>query len=482
METTNARETPLVGRDEELRTLDEAFHSGRAEFVAVYGRRRVGKTRLVRHAFGGRFAFEHAGLSRVGMQAQLAEFARSLKNSFGRDFAVPRDWFEAFDLLRGAIPSRRGRKVLFLDEMPWMDTPKSNFLPALEHFWNGWASGRSDILLVACGSAASWIVDKLVDDYGGLHDRLTHRIRLLPFTLAECREFVRAKGLSLEDPQILQGYMAFGGVPYYWDFLRRGESVDRALDRLCFAENGELHGEFGRLYASLFRKPEPYLAVVRALAQRKAGLTKEDLVSATGLPDNGRLTDALRALESCGFVRRYGYPGKKVRDSLWQLVDPFTLFHLRFLEGRGPFSRGDWTAGIGTPPRTAWQGLAFEQVCLLHVPQIKAALGISGVSASVYACRVPPGPDGEPGAQIDLVLDRADGIVDLCEMKHTGEAFAVTADYREKLLDKVAAFRRAFGGRKAVHVALVTSAGLRPNANADVVQAEIRLADLFRDA
>ena len=468
-----------VGREEELRTLEEAFHSGQPEFVAVYGRRRVGKTHLVRHAFGNRFTFQHTGLSKVGMTEQLAEFGRSLKRSFERDFQSPGNWFDAFDALRDALRSRRGRKTLFFDELPWMDTPKSSFLPALEHFWNGWASGRSDIMLVVCGSAASWIVDKLIDNYGGLHDRLTHRIRLRPFTLSECRSFAAKKGLALGDAQVLEGYMALGGIPYYWNLLRRGESVAQALDRLCFAENGELRGEFGRLYSSLFRKPEPYVAIVRALSGRKSGLMKTDLVKSLGVPDNGRLTDALEALENCGFVRRYRFPGKKERDTLWQLVDPFTSFHFAFLADTAKGIRGNWIAGTESPARIAWGGLAFEQVCLLHVDQIKHALGISGVATSVYACRIPPGNNGEPGAQIDLAIDRADGIVELCEMKFCREPFSISAEYRGKLLDKVAAYRRAFKTRKAIHVALVSSCGIRQNANSDIVQSVIRLEDLF---
>lgn len=478
----NKRKTALpglVGREEESRVLDEAFRSGLPEFIAVYGRRRVGKTFLVRHAFRDRFAFQHTGLSKVGMAEQLAEFARSMRHSFGRDFPVPASWFDAFDALRGALRSRRGRKVVFLDELPWMDTPKSNFLPALEHFWNGWASGRADILLVACGSAASWIVDKLVGDYGGLHDRLTHCLRLLPFSLSECLAYARANGLAAGAGQIVRGYMAFGGIPYYWKFLRRGESVDQAIDRLCFAPNGELRDEFDRLYASLFRKPAPHLAVVKALARKPSGLTKKDLLETTGLPDNGRFSNALQALENCGFLRRYRFPGKKERDALWQLVDPFTLFHLRFLADPAKWQRGNWLAGTESPARIAWSGLAFEQTCLLHIDQIKRALGISGVATSVYACRIPPGPDGEPGAQIDLVLDRADGIIELCEMKYTREPFSITAEYRGNILDKVAAYRREFKTRKAIHVALVSASGLRPNANSDVIQAEIRLEDLF---
>ena len=473
---------PLVGRDEELRTLEEAFRSGRPELVAVYGRRRVGKTFLVRKAFGDRFAFQHAGLSEGGMKDQLEAFADSMRRAFGTKGPPPATWIAAFGSLAVALSRRRGRKVVFLDELPWMDTPNARFMPALEHFWNGWASGRDDVVLVVCGSAASWIVRKIVDNYGGLHDRLTHLVRLVPFTLGECRRFAAAKGLRLSDRQLADLYLAFGGIPFYWSLVRRGESPAQAVDRLCFGETGGLHGEFGRLYASLFRRPEPYVATVEAMARRSAGMTREELLAAVGQEDNGAFSRILEDLESCGFVRRYRFPGKKERDSLWQLLDPFTLFHIRFLADDSRVGRGNWLAGASSHARTTWSGLAFERLCLQHVPQIKRALGIAGVSTAVHAARIPPGPDGEPGAQIDLVLDRADGIANLCEMKYSSDLFAVSSKYRSELLAKVSAYQRAFGVRKTVHVTLVTAAGLRPNENADVVQSEVRLADLFADS
>lgn len=470
---------PLVGRDEELRTLVEAGQSGRPEFIAVYGRRRVGKTFLVRKAFGNRFAFSHAGLARTGMRGQLAAFADSLSQSFGKPFDVPSSWLEAFSLLRKALSAKRGRNILFLDEVPWMDTPCSRFLPALEHFWNGWASGRDDIVLVICGSATSWIVRKIIDNYGGFHNRLTHRIRLRPFSLRGCRELVRAAGVSLTDRQIADLYMVFGGVPFYWRLLRKGESPAQAIDRLCFAEDGELAGEFDRLYASLFRRPEMHLAVVRALGTKKSGMTREELLAMTGFDNGGCFSKALVDLENCGFVRKYRFPGKVERDSLWQLVDPFTLFHLRFLADAARKNRGNWLAGIASPVRHAWSGLAFEQLCLHHVPQIKTALGIAGVETDAYAARIPQGPNGEPGAQIDLALDRADGIVNLCEMKYSPDPFIVSPQYRSELIAKVSAWQRTFGVRKTVHVTLVTAAGVNPGENTDIVQSEVRLADLF---
>ena len=333
---------PLIGRGEELRTLVEAGRSGRPEFVAVYGRRRIGKTFLVRKAFGNRFAFAHAGLANCGMQEQLAAFADSLSQSFGKTFAVPSSWLEAFSTLRTALSAKRGRKVLFLDELPWMDTPCSRFLPALEHFWNGWASGEDDIVLVVCGSATSWIVRKIIDSYGGFHNRLTHRIRLRPFTLGECRDLVRAKGIELTDWQLADLFMVFGGVPFYWSLLHRGESPAQAVDRLCFGEDGELAGEFDHLYASLFRRPEMHLSVVRALGSKKSGMTRDELLAETGIDNSGYFSKALADLESCGFLRRYRFPGKKERDAVWKLIDPFTLFHLRILADPAKRSRGSW--------------------------------------------------------------------------------------------------------------------------------------------
>lgn len=469
----------LIGREDELRTLRDAASSGRPEFIAVYGRRRVGKTFLVRKALGDRFVFSHAGLSRTGMKGQLAAFAESMSASFGKPFSVPTSWLGAFSALRKELERKRGRKILFLDELPWMDTPCSRFLPALEYFWNGWASGRSDIVLVACGSATSWIVRKIIDDYGGLHDRLTHRIQLFPFSLHECREYCRAAGLPLEDGQIADLFLTFGGVPFYWSLLRKGESPAKSVDRLLFSPRGELKGEFGRLYASLFRNPARHLDVIRALGTRRAGLTQEELLSATGSRNNGAFSRTLEDLESCGFVRRYRFPGKVERDSTWQLIDPFTLFHLRFLADTANRAEGNWLAGSESQARTTWRGLAFEQLCLLHVPQIKKALGISGVSASVYACRIPADNDGNPGAQIDLVLDRADGIVNLCEMKYTIEPFSISSKYRTELAEKIAAYRRTFETKKAIHVTVVSANGLKENANADIVQSMVNLADLF---
>ena len=478
----------LIGREEETRDLLDALDEYESQFLAVYGRRRVGKTHLVREVYRDRFVFCHAGLANAGTEGQLEAFRQSLC-----DWLLPdgcptfKDWHDAFYALVDALPKvkreSREKMVVFLDELPWMDRPKSNLISALEHVWNQWLSARHDIVLVVCGSSSSWMVRKVFRDHGGLYGRLNRQIRLVPFSLRECELYCEARGLALSRTQILDAYMVFGGVPFYWSLLRPGESVAQAVDRLCFAPRGELAGEFRRLVASLFRRPEPYAAVASALGTRNSGLSRKEISVASGVPNGGTLTKILEDLEWCGFVRRDIPPGRKERDSVYQLIDAFSLFHLRFLAGAA--SGGDprfWEGTAETGARRAWRGLAFERVCLVHAEQIKRALGIAGVHVRAYAWRRAPGPDGAPGAQVDLVLDRADGIVDLCEMKCTDAPFALDKAGDEALRRRESAFRDATKTRKAIHHVLVSAAGRARSQYMWSFQNVVALDDLFRDA
>ena len=471
-----------IGRKEEQRELFEALEKREAQFVAVYGRRRVGKTFLIRETFRDRFVFCHTGLANAETKGQIEAFRQSICDWLDPACPPLKDWHDAFHRLVRSLPSESSEKaVVFIDELPWMDRPKSNFVDALEHAWNQWLSARRDIVLVVCGSASSWIVRKVFRDKGGLYGRVNRQIRLLPFTLSECEEFAREAGLELSREQILELYMVFGGVPWYWSLLRRGESATQAIDRLCFSTRGELAPEFSRLYASLFRRPEAYEAVVSALAARQCGLGRAEIAAAPGVPSGGALTKVLEDLEWCGFVRRYTPPQRKERDSVWQLLDAFTLFHFRFLaKGGCGGDRHYWENTSDSGARRAWRGLAFERVCLQHIDQIRNALGISGVSTQAWSWRTGPDADGNPGAQVDLVLDRADGIVDLCEMKCTSEPFAIGKDEDMALREKTGAFRRATGTRKAVHTVLVSANGIVHNAYAGNVQAIVTLDDLFK--
>ena len=472
----------FIGREKEQRKLLQALESDNSEFIAVYGRRRIGKTFLIRETYGKEIVFQHTGLVSGNMKRQLKEFCHSLMDAGFQEECAAKDWYDAFHLLSQFLSTfREGKKVVFLDELPWMDTPRSEFVSALDHFWNGWCAARHDIVLVVCGSATSWIIDKIIKNYGGLHNRITRSLLLLPFTLHECELYAKAKKLRWTRMQILECYMVMGGVPHYWSFIEKGESVPQAIDRLFFAENGELHNEFEALYASLFRHTEPYIAIITALASTKNGLNKNEIVKMTGLIENGKLTQMLEALEHCGFIRCYKAIGKKVKDSLIQLVDPFSLFFHRFMKNGRLRGEGAWLNIINTPEYLAWTGIAFEQVCLLHLPQMKKKLGIAGVNTKASSWFVHGNAEND-GAQIDLLIERQDQIINLCEMKFSKNVFTVTKEYEQELLRKEELFIQNAKPRQAVLLTLVTTIGMKENLHSSVFQSEIRLDDLFAEA
>ena len=463
----------IIGRNREIECLKSALNADHSDFIAVFGRRRVGKTFLIREAFEHRFAFYHTGVAGACRQEQLSRFAASMRKSGMKVAAVPKNWFEAFDALEIALgASGDGKKVVFIDELPWMDTQKSNFVSALESFWNGWASARDDILLVVCGSATSWMTDKIINNRGGLHNRLTHRIRLEPFTLCECERYLESMGVVATRMQILEYYMAMGGVPYYWSFIDKAKSPAQNLDALFFSVGGELRDEYDHLYASLFRKPQLHLSVVAALGTKKAGMTREELLTATGATDNGAFGTVLEELVDCGFLRRFRMPGKKVKEVIYQLIDNYTLFYYRFLADLDGDESGSWEREQNEPRVNVWRGLSFERVCFQHLDQIKKALGISGIRTKAYAWR-------SPEAQIDLLIDRADDAVNVCEMKYSADAYILNREEHEKLIRRREAFRRAENPRGAIYLTMISPKGLSGNAYANDVQSVITLDDLF---
>ncbi len=469
----------LIGRKEELRKLREAYNSEYSEFVVVYGRRRVGKTFLIREQFNYKFTFAHTGLAKRNTREQLQNFQSSLRRQGYEKAPLPANWLEAFDMLAELIEhSKDKRKVVFIDEMPWMDAPRSSFLPALEHFWNGFASARKDVVLIACGSATSWIIKKLLKNKKGLHNRLTYRIHLQPFTLHECEQYARQRKLGMNRKQLLEGYMALGGVAYYWSLLDKAKSLALNIDGLFFSKDGELKEEYNELYASLFNHPDRYLAIIEALGKKKTGMTRAEIVHETRLTDNGKLSDMLEDLENCGFIRKYNAIGKKNKGALFQLIDAYTLFYFKFVRDNLVNDEHFWSKSIDTPPYFNWCGLAFERVCLLHSRQIKAKLGVAGIISSEYAWWI-EGNAEESGAQIDLLIDRNDGVINLCEMKYTNAPFKIDAAYDAVLQNKKTRFIETTQTQKAVHLTMVSSQGLVRNAFSDEVQSQVTVNDLF---
>ena len=471
----------LIGREQEKKDLLDALASDYSEFIAVYGRRRVGKTFLIRETFNYKFTFQHTGMANTTSKNQLINFRDSLIEQGATKVPKLNSWLEAFsELKRFLNASMDERKLVFIDELPWLDTPKSDFLSALEHFWNGWATSRKDIVLIVCGSATSWIVEKIINNHGGLHNRLTKRIKLNPFTLKECESFVESKHISMTRYQIVEAYMVLGGIPYYWNFMKKGLSVAQNIDRLFFQESGELLGEFDMLYASLFRFPEGYVKIVTALGGKKVGMSRKEIIDATQIADSGTLTRMLKELEWCGFIRKYNNIGKTSREAIFQLIDNYTLFYFQFIQKNHLMDEHFWTTSQNSPIYHAWSGLAFERVCLQHVPAIKNALGISGVLTNVYSWRQKADEaSGIPGVQIDSLIDRNDQVVNLCEMKFSKAEYTITKDYDMSLRQKLEIFRIGTNCRKAIHLTMVTTYGLAHNAYAETVQNSIIMDDLF---
>lgn len=466
----------IVGRNKEEALLDKCYNSNKSEVVAVYGRRRVGKTYLVREKFNSKFSFYLTGLANASMQEQLENFAMTLARYSKKHVAVPKNWLQAFNQLIQYLEktSSKKKKVVFLDELPWLDTPRSNFLSAFEHFWNAWASARSDILLIACGSATSWITQKLFKNKGGLHNRVTQRIKVEPFLLPQLQAYAKYKKLKLTQNQLIEIYMALGGIPYYLDFIEKGKSAAQSIDEICFGKNAPLKDEFDNLYASLFKFPDNHIAIIKALARKKVGLTREEIIQTAKVPNGGGTTKALKELEESGFIRVYTPLFKKIRNSLYQLTDQYTLFYFNFLEKEGN-KAGQWLKLVDSPKQRTWSGYAFEQLCFNHVAQIKGALGISGIITEVASWL-------GKGAQIDMIIDRKDGVITICEMKYSKNAFAITKKYANDLRNKLGVFTADAKSKKAVHMAFVTANGLVNNEYSnEIVQQSVDAKHLFVD-
>ena len=471
----------IIGREYESTVLQSLLTREESQFAVVYGRRRVGKTYLIRETFHYQFTFHHTGLAETGKKGQLISFRDSLRAQGLPKCATPKTWLEAFGMLKELVSGApSGKKVIFIDELPWMDTPKSNMISALENFWNGWATARpeKDIVLVVCGSATSWITKKLLKNKKGLRGRITEKIKLNPFSLAECERFAAAANLGMERRDILETYMILGGIPYYWSFLSRGKSVCQNIDALFFSENAKLSDEFEALYSTLFKRPENYVCVIKALSRRKAGLTREEILKETGLPDGGTFSTILQELEQCGFLRRYVSIDKRKEGGIFQLMDNFTLFYFHCIRKNAFSDEYYWSNTCLSGEHNAWCGLAFERVCLQHANCLKQALGIAGIITNVCSWQTPK-TDAHPGAQVDLLFKRADNVINLFEMKYCDGLFTIDAKYAKALLDKIAIFKQVTRTRLAVHPVMVTTYGIALNGNKNILQKDLTIDCLF---
>ena len=471
----------IAGRQEEIALLRKLFEKNDSSFVAVYGRRRVGKTYMIRQVYENNMVFECSGVFGETTEQQLENFWRSLNEAYPQTQPIlpPKTWIEAFFQLRAYLKTQQQdtKKVIFLDEIPWFETPRSGFLAALDSFWNQFCTKRTDIILVICGSAASWIIDKVINNRGGLHNRLTNRILLMPLTLGETKAFFELKNIKLTLKDIAQIYMCVGGVPFYLKDIEAGDSVPQILDKLFYHKQAVLKNEFQNLYAALFKNNTFHEKVVEALASKNKGLTRNEIITATDIKGGGGLTAVLEELTQCGFIMPI-YPINKAKeDCLYRLMDEYSLFYFKFLkDGK---TKSSWAQITESPVYKIWSGYAFENLCFKHTEQIKKAFGISGVITNEYSYVLKGNADHE-GIQIDMIIDRADNCVNILEVKFHNTEFEVSESYGRQLLHKATIFQERTRLKKNVFITMLTVFGVKKNEHyLTAVTNQLLIDDLF---
>lgn len=472
----------MLGREHESALLMDALATGQSELIAVIGRRRVGKTFMIKTVYEKQLRFYQTGMKDGPKEEQLLHFSEKLAEYAKSNISLktPETWSEAFTQLKQHLIAFKGKtkQVVFFDEVPWLATHKSGFLEALDYFWNDWAS-TANIVVVICGSAATWMLEHVVNNKGGLHNRITKLIRLKPFTLSETKAYLVSRGIQLDNYQISQVYMAMGGIPHYLKEIKPGESAIENVNRICFEKDGLLRNEFQNLYAALFDHAHNHIEIVKALALKWKGLTRQEIIDATKFTNGGGLTKVLTELEESSFISTTLPFGKKKRDTLYRLSDEYTLFYFAFIENTTSTKKETWLSIIKSASYQTWAGYAFESLSLKHIEKIKRALGISGIYSNESGFLI-KGTEQQPGLQIDLLIDRDDRAINLCEMKYYNAEFEVTKDYAQKLRIKRERFKTATGTKKHIFITLVTTYGLLTNEHSlGLVEKLITLDDFF---
>lgn len=470
----------IIGRQSEQKLLKSMLQSEKAELIAVYGRRRIGKTFLVRNFFEKQILFELSGIHGASLEQQLENFTISISKKLGVDVQRPANWLRAFEILEKYLESvvKGQKKVIFFDEFPWIHTPKSGFLEAFGNFWNMWASRNKNIVVVLCGSAAAWMIQKVINNKGGLHNRVTQKIRLLPFTLNETLAFFKERKINLDRYQVLQLYMVMGGIPQYLDDVRVGESAVQAIDRSCFTKDGFLQSEFKNLFRSLFDESTEHTKIIRALSEKGKGLNRNEIIKACGLKSGAGITKVLEELTESGFITDYIPFGKNKNDRVFRLTDEYSLFYLKFIDGNKIRGEGSWSKFSAGITWKIWNGFSFENVCMKHTEELKKVLGIQNVNSETSIWR--HAKKGEQGAQIDLLIDRQDQCINVCEMKFSITPYEITKAYKQELETKLQVFRQGTKTRKTLFLTMITTYGVSNlNNYPGFIQNEITMDSLF---
>jgi AAA+ ATPase superfamily predicted ATPase len=472
----------LIGRKKEKEILLDCLQSDQAEMIAVLGRRRVGKTFLIKQTFT-HLDFEFTGILNASKKDQLNAFVKKIEQFSGKkNQTKPKNWLDAFDLLKDYLMKlkRKTKKIIFIDELPWLDTAKSKFTDALGYFWNDFAL-YNNIVLVVCGSSASWMIKNIVKNKGGLHNRITKRIELNPFTLYETELFLKKKSIQLDQYSITQLYMTMGGIPFYLNEIKKGESVAQNIDRICFSKNGLLYKEFENLFISLYDNPKTHIQIIKALSSKWKGMSRKELLKITKLTDGGAITRILEELEMSAFITIHYPIDKKKKDALYRVSDNYCVFYLHFINSLNSFKKGTFINLMPTSKWHTWSGYAFENICFSHISQIEKKLGIHAIHTEAGSF-LHKGNLTIAGFQIDLLIERADRIINLCEIKFYDRPYIITNDYAQKIKNKINGFKQISKTKKTIFPTFISTFGLIENTySKSIIQNQVALQHLFAE-
>lgn len=473
----------MVGREVYTDRMQEILHIKKSSFVAVTGRRRIGKTYIIDEVYKDHICLRVTGIQNGSQLVQITNFIQKLAEySSFPIVSIPKNWQEAFMLLKAYLKTLpKGKKqVIFFDELPWISTNRSGFNQILAHLWNDYISKEKHFILVICGSATSWISQKILNDRGGFHNRVSLHLSLKPFTLNETRLFLESKNIQLTESSISELYMTMGGIPYYLDNIQKGESPSQSIARMCFSTTGILRHEYVNLYRSLFDNATLHEAVVKALAKTQSGLTRVDIIKQSKIDAGGPFTRCMEDLLVSGFVIENIPFGKKKQGSIYKLADEYSVFYHKFIEPNKNMHENEWQKVSASQQYKIWQGLAFETLCQKHLPELKAILGISGVKTTQANFRH-KGDKSNEDFQIDIVIDRMDQVINLCECKYYGSEYTISNEYANKLLRRKTLFIEETKTKKSVFNTLISNTDVMDNEyKLQAIDSIIYLHDIFK--
>ena len=305
---------------------------------------------------------------------------------------------------------------------------------------------------------------------------ITCQIFLRPFSLKETELFMNDRDFGWSRKQIAEAQMVFGGLPFFFDLLNPDESLTWNINMLCFNQHALLRNESKKLLEATLKKSPVYNRIMERLSHNYYGMPKAQCQEELGIPQ-GTFTRAVDDLVKCGYVHESKDNYIKGHPLRLQLVDPFLLFHYNFLSKNAPVQVKSFEVyKADTGKYINWRGHAFEVLCLYHIEQIKKALGISGVNTNEYSWI---SSKKEGGAQIDLVIERDDGIANLCEEKFTDTAFSISSEYEEDLLNKIELYKQETKTKHATKLVLISVEGIKGSAHTEHITRVLTLDDLF---